>query len=94
MKYLKYTGFGILGLGFIALVIWLIMTLWNWLVPDLFHGPEINYWQTIGLFFLSKILFAGIAPGRSHTYKKDDKWKKKFTEKYHQKKSMTSEENL
>ena len=35
------------------------MHLWNWLVPDLFHGPIISFCQAIGLIVLSKILFGG-----------------------------------
>jgi len=80
MKYLKYVGFGIMGAGFIAAAIWLTMTLWNWLVPDLFNGPDISYWQTAGLFILSKILFTGISP-KHHDRSPDHKWKKKFMEK-------------
>ncbi len=83
MKYLKYVGFGILGLGFVALAIFITMSLWNWLIPDLFNGPEIGYWQTAGLFILAKILFAGISPGRGHDKSKDNKWRKKYMSKYH-----------
>ena len=35
------------------------MWLWNWLVPDLFHGPIINYYQSIGLIILARLLFLG-----------------------------------
>lgn len=35
------------------------MFLWNWLVPTLFAGPVINFWQALGLLVLSKILFGG-----------------------------------
>lgn len=31
--------------------------LWNWLVPELFAGPVITFWQAIGLLALSKLLF-------------------------------------
>jgi hypothetical protein len=83
MKILKYIGFGFLGLGFVAFAVWLTMTLWNWLVPELFNGPVIGYWQTAGLFILSKILFAGIAPGGGHDkHKKEHVWKKKYMSKY------------
>ena len=33
--------------------------LWNWLVPALFAGPMISFWQAFGLLVLSKILFSG-----------------------------------
>lgn len=35
-----------------------IQWLWNWLMPDLFELPTISYWQAIGLFILSRILFS------------------------------------
>lgn len=31
--------------------------LWNWLVPELFHGPVVSFWQALGLLLLSKLLF-------------------------------------
>jgi hypothetical protein len=73
---LKYAGFGILGVGFIIGVIFGVQALWNWLIPELFHGPVLNFWQTAGLFLLSKILLTGIAPGREHNHKKE--WRKKY----------------
>lgn len=36
------------------------MTLWNWLVPALFAGPTLNYWQTLGLLVLSRMFFGGL----------------------------------
>jgi hypothetical protein len=75
----KYIGFGILGIGFIIGVVFGVQALWNWLIPDLFNGPEITYWQTVGLFILSKILLTGVAPGSRHD--KDSKWRKKYQER-------------
>jgi len=44
----------------IAALGWLVMALWNWLIPALFvGGREIGYLQAIGLLVLSKILFGG-----------------------------------
>lgn len=80
LKVLKYVGFGILGIAFLALVIFGVQALWNWLIPELFHGPVLNFWQTVGLFFLSKILLTGIAPGPQHNHNKD--WKNKFRHKF------------
>ena len=79
LNVLKYVGFGILGIGFMIALTFGIQALWNWLIPELFHGPELTFWQTVGLFFLSKILLTGIAPGPQHSH--DKKWKKKFQEK-------------
>lgn len=49
----------LVGFGFV------IMYLWNWLMPLLFHLPEITFWQTVGLLVLSRILFGGFG-GRKH----------------------------
>jgi hypothetical protein len=35
----------------------LVMLLWNWLMPVIFHLPEISIWQAWGLSFLTSILF-------------------------------------
>jgi hypothetical protein len=59
----KITGM-IVGFLILAPLITLVMGtvvkfLWNWLMPTLFHLPAITFWQTIGLLFLSWILFGG-----------------------------------
>jgi hypothetical protein len=80
LRILKYAGFAILGLGFVILAVFLTMSLWNWLIPQLFHGPVLTFWQTAGLFILSKILLTGVAPGSGHHGNKD--WRRKYHNKY------------
>jgi len=49
-------------LAFIALAAlgWLVMTLWNWVVPALFIGARmIDFPHALGLMVLSRILFGG-----------------------------------
>lgn len=53
-------GFGILGVGLLALIVWVTMALWNWLMPKIFDLTELNYWETAGVLILSCILFKGI----------------------------------
>lgn len=36
---------------------WVVMMLWNWLVPMLFNGPTISFWVSVGICFLISILF-------------------------------------
>lgn len=49
---------GLLVLAGIAASGWVLMALWNWLMPALFSGArEIGYLQALGLLVLSKILF-------------------------------------
>ena len=82
--YGKFVVFGIVGL---AAFTYLVMLLWNWLVPDLFNGPVVNYWQTLGLLILSKILFSGTGhkgPPRDHRHwsrHSKEEWRRKFKEK-------------
>jgi len=76
-----------------ALFTYVVMLLWNWLVPELFSGPILTYWQTLGILVLSKILLSGLGPGHkssgpwrskdrpwSHRHPGSD-WRKKFEEK-------------
>lgn len=43
-----------------------VFWLWNALIPDLFHGPEVTYLQALGLMVLAKLLvgFGGGPFGR------------------------------
>ncbi len=43
--------------GFTFLFGFFVMLLWNWLMPDIFSLPRIDYWQAWGLLLLSHILF-------------------------------------
>lgn len=82
--YGKYVLWGILGLVAIAGFGFVVMWLWNWLIPELFNGPMISYWQTVGLLVLSKILFSGIGHGHSRDHRDQSRreyWKRKFHNK-------------
>lgn len=85
LKVLKYTGFGILGVGAMFGFVALVMLLWNALIPELFNGPELSYWQTAGIFILSKILLSGFGGGgskNSHDRHGKSKWMSKYHDKY------------
>jgi hypothetical protein len=49
-------------LGLMAVVVFgfVVMSLWNWLMPALFGLRLISFWQALGLVVLSKILFGGL----------------------------------
>jgi hypothetical protein len=69
----------------LALVGWVVMLLWNALVPQLFHGPALGYWQAVGLLLLSRLLFGGLrgrGGWRGH-------WRHRWRERWEQ---MTPEE--
>lgn len=33
-----------------------VLLLWNWLIPELFNGKMINYWQALGILALARLL--------------------------------------
>jgi hypothetical protein len=76
--YWKCAAVAVLGyliLGFVTLL------LWNWLVPSLFNGPLIDYWQSLGLLALSKILFWGFHKKHYSGHAPNAYWKQKFQQK-------------
>lgn len=82
-KVFKYIGFGILGIGAMFLFVWVVMLLWNALIPALFSGPVLSYWQAAGILILSKILLSGFGGGGGDkSRKKKSKWHSKYNDKY------------
>ncbi len=68
-----------------------VMLLWNALLPDLFNAPVITFWQGAGLFILSRILFGSFGKGgrrREHRdhwmYPLREKWSKMTPEQQEQ----------
>jgi Ca2+/H+ antiporter, TMEM165/GDT1 family len=61
------------------------MSLWNELVPELFHGPVLGYWQAAGLLILSRILVGGLRAGGPHS----GYWRQRMRERWER---MTPEE--
>jgi hypothetical protein len=47
----------------VAVAGFVVLSLWNWLVPALFGGPALHFWQAIGLLVLTRILFGRIDRG-------------------------------
>ena len=60
----KFIFIPFLAAGALALVSYIVMLLWNNLLPDILHTSTINYWQAMGLFILAKILFGFGKGGR------------------------------
>lgn len=56
---MKCWKIGVLVVVGIAALGWVVMALWNWLLPELFGIREISYLQAMGVLLLSKILFGG-----------------------------------
>jgi hypothetical protein len=84
-KILKIAAFAAL---YIVVFGTMVVALWNWLMPNLFGLPMINFSQALGLFVLCRILtggfrFGGIGGGGGWAAKRD---------MMHNWKNMTSEE--
>ncbi len=84
----KILKFLVLAPIFIAAFGGLTMLLWNKLVPELFHGPYVNFWQACGLIILSHILFRGGGFKHGHGWNAQ-KWRYKMEKKME---GMTPEE--
>lgn len=57
---LRCFGKALLVLVGIAVLGWMVMTLWNWVVPALFISARaIDFPHALGLLVLSRILFGG-----------------------------------
>lgn len=56
-KGVKVFFFILLGIGIAFLVGYVVMRLWNWLMPELFDLPTVTYWQAVGVLVLAKIIF-------------------------------------
>jgi len=45
------------ALGFI------VMYLWNWILPEVTHAGRLNFWQALGLLVLCRLLFGNFNKG-------------------------------
>ena len=62
LRGLKFALFAALA---VAVLNFVVMSLWNWLMPALFRLHQIGFWQALGLLILSQILFGGFRGPRS-----------------------------
>jgi len=83
-KALRIVGWSILGVVFavvFALVFgYVVMLLWNWLMPAIFGLGKITYWQAFGLVILAKLLFGAFGHHRhgdpsNHFHRKFKDWR-------------------
>lgn len=76
-KIAKGIGIAILGVGAVFGFTYVVMALWNAILPDLIHVGHLGYWQAMGLLLLCKILFGSFKMngGGNGRHKH---WKNKF----------------
>ena len=59
--------FGAIAITGLAILFgFVIMWLWNWLMPELFGLTTLTYWQAVGLFILLKLLLGGCGGRGKH----------------------------
>jgi len=56
-KGVAFVGFLLIALAALS---WVVMLLWNALVPGLFGAPRLHYLQAAGLLVLSRVLVGGL----------------------------------
>lgn len=83
VRVLKMLAIGAVAIPVFGLV---VMSLWNWLMPSIFAVNPVTFWQALGLFLLSRILFGGFGGdgGRKHK-----QWRQRMAERWEH---MTPEE--
>jgi hypothetical protein len=93
LRVAKFIVFAVVMFGLFG---YATMLLWNALIPDLFHGPFLTFWQAVGLLVLSHILFhrfGGNGHGgwahRHWRHRFEDHWRHRFEAKLA---AMTPEE--
>ena len=83
-RILKGIGIGILAIAIFFVLGYVVMALWNWLMPPIFGLHTITYWQAYGLLILSKILFGGLrggGPRGRHCRGRND-WRERMAERW------------
>ncbi|HET7890258.1 MAG TPA: hypothetical protein VFL34_01960 [Candidatus Sulfotelmatobacter sp.] len=76
--------FALFALLFVTVFSFVVMRLWNWLVPPVFGWHVITFWQALGLLLLCKILFGGFHGRGRNMY-----WRRRMMERWEK---MTPEE--
>jgi hypothetical protein len=77
-RFLRGLKFGLFAVLFVGVLSFVVMRLWNWLMPALFGWHLINFWQAVGMLVLSKILFGGFRghPGQHR------RWRRRMMERW------------
>ena len=81
-KILLGIGFAVAGAGLLALCGWVVMLLWNWLMPEIFGLKALSYWQAWGLLILSSILFKGMRFGSGDGGRRSDRKRRQHLRRY------------
>ncbi len=84
----KIIGFIVLGALAVVAFGFIVMSLWNAILPAVLGVKAITFAQALGIFILSKILFGGFKGGGGWGRKKQE-WRMKMQDKWQ---NMSTEE--
>jgi len=84
MRATRIAKFAVLAILAVGVFGYIVMRLWNWILPAATGWHPITYWQALGLLLLSKILFGGLRGHGGH-------WRKRMLRRYAE---MTPEEQV
>ncbi len=75
---IRFVFIPIIAVGFLFLISFVVMHLWNYTLPALFGVSTINLWQSMALFALCKLLFGfgGGGPKRGGPRHGGPRWNK------------------
>ena len=85
---LRGIGIALLVVVGIAAFSYVVMTLWNWLIPGIMGWKAIDFWQALGLLVLTRLLFGFRGFGHWHHHG-HHRWKQRMRERWM---AMTPEE--
>ena len=90
MRFLRGLKILVLVIVAAAVLSFVVMHLWNWLMPSIFGLRAITFAQAFGLLLLSKILLGGFHKhGRGGGWGRRGEWKQKMKQRWDK---MTPEE--
>ena len=84
-RFLRVVKIALFATVAVAAAGFVVMSLWNILMPGIFALPSISFWQALGLLVLSKILFGGFRPHSGG----GPRWRRRMMERWE---GMTPEE--
>lgn len=58
----RVVGFALAVTAVVIAAGWVVMMLWNWLIPPLIGWHALTWVQALGLLVLSRLLFGGLRP--------------------------------
>ena len=78
---LKGLGIAVLVAVAVAVFSFIVMSLWNWLVPPIIGWKAIDFWQAVGLLVLTRLLF-GFRGFGWHHHRGHHRWKARMQERW------------